>query len=104
MDTAASSSGLQDFHDAEGVESSSSDDPIIIEPSVRLTDPATEVTERVCNQCKDLLLVNIKDDNGEEVQHWCIECSEGRIAKHEDDEKRRLRQQSSLIPQTVMQP
>ena len=88
MDTAPSSSGMQDFHDAvEGTVTSPSDDAILVESLHQLSDPATEITERVCEQCMDTLLISIKNDDDEEVKHWCLECHDGRFAKHEEDEK-----------------
>ena len=89
METGPSSSGVQDFHDAiEGTTTNSSDDAIFIESVHKLSDPASEITEIVCGQCMDLLLVTIKNDAGGEDKHWCIECHDGRSAKHEEEEKK----------------
>ena len=35
----------------------------------------------------DSLLITIKNDDGDEDKHWCLECHDGRFAKHEEDEK-----------------
>ena len=87
MDTAASSSGLQDLHDAAvNVESSSSDDPD--EAPMRLSDPALEVTEYTCTWCKDALLLYIKNEYGDLCPHYCTECIEGRVVQREADEKK----------------
>ena len=86
MDTAASSSGLQDLHDAVNVESSSSDDPVEI--PMRLSDPALEVTEYACTWCKDALLIYVKDELGDEYPQYCTECIEGRTVQREADEQK----------------
>ena len=81
IDTAASSSGLQDLHDAVDIKSSSSDDAPEMPP--RLSDPALEITEIICNWCKDDLVTYEKDANGSVYPQWCLECTEGRIAERE---------------------
>lgn len=81
MDTAASSSGLQDFHNAVDVKSSSSDDVPDMPP--RLGDPALEITETICSWCKDELVTYEKEAYGSMCPQWCLECTEGRIAQRE---------------------
>ena len=88
METGPSSSGVQDFHDAiEGTTTNSSDDAIFVESVHKLSDPASEITVTVCEQCMDSLLITVTNDDGGEAKHWCVECHDGRCAKHEQEEK-----------------